>query len=39
MRLRSSAVVSEPTQIQNALFLERTMDRRTATRALPGVSC
>ncbi len=27
MRLRSSAVVSEPTQIQNFLFLERTMDR------------
>jgi hypothetical protein len=29
MRLRSSAVVSEPTQIQNFLFLERMMARRT----------
>jgi len=27
MRLRSSAAVSEPTQIQNFLFLERMMDR------------
>ena len=29
MRLRGSAVVSEPTQIQNFLFLEVMMDRRT----------
>jgi hypothetical protein len=33
MRLHSSAVVSEPTQIQKFLFLERMMDRRM--RRLP----
>src|SRR5712664_1592404 len=37
MRLRSSAAVSEPTQIQNFLFLDKDDGPRDATRTHPGV--
>jgi hypothetical protein len=36
MRLRGSAVVSEPIRIKNALFLERMMDRRTQRVGVPA---
>jgi hypothetical protein len=36
MRLRGSAVVSEPIRIKNALFLERMMDRRTHRVGVPA---